>query len=123
MCYSKREKTNFFQFFENKLAYFYGTNRDYWVIIKCVILFVEKVKKISKIFEIFEKNEKKESNLQLRKRKKENSTNAKKRKCRTRNHKETTFFFFEIFERRAKEKRKGDLRHLARTRTLSMQPM
>ena len=83
-------------------------------------------KKVKKNFQNFEKNEnfeKKESIFQLRKRKKENSTNAKKRKCRTRNHKETTFFFFEIFERRAKENRDNDLRHLARTRALSIQPM
>ena len=41
------------KFFENKLAYFYGKNRDYWGIIKCVILFVEKSQKSQKNFRKF----------------------------------------------------------------------
>ena len=105
------------------LECFYGINRDYWGLIKCVILFVEKSQKRQKNFQKFWKKWKKGIDFATQKEKKKEPTNAKKRKWRTRNHKETTFFFFEIFERRTKEKRKGYLRHLARTRTLSMQPI
>ena len=81
VLFKKRKNKFFRQFIENKLAYFFGTNRDYWGIIKCVILFVEKVKKIFKKFsKILQKNEKKESNLQLRKRKKRELDEREKEK-------------------------------------------
>ena len=71
----------------------------------------------------FQKKGKKGIDFATEKEKKRELDECEKEKKRTRNHKETTFFFFEIFERRAKEKRKGYLRHLARTRALSIQPM
>ena len=71
----------------------------------------------------FQNFEKKGIEFATQKEKKELDKREKEKKCKTRNQRETTFFFFEICERRAKEKRVTDLRHLARTRTLLMQPI
>ena len=72
-CVIQKEKKQIFcQFFENKLAYFYGTNRDYWGIVKCVILFVEKSQKSQKNFEKNEKNEKRNRFCNSEREKKEN---------------------------------------------------
>ena len=84
----KEKKQIFFQFIENKLAYFYGTNRDYWEIVKCVILFVEKSQKSQKNFEKNEKNEKRnrfcnserEKKRELEEREKEKMQNKKSKR-------------------------------------------
>ena len=82
VLFKKRKNKFFLQFFENKLAYFYGTNRDYWGIIKCVILFVEKSQKN---FQNFEKKgiefaTQKEKKRELEEREKEKMQNKKSKR-------------------------------------------
>ena len=82
-CVIQKEKKQIFcQFIENKLAYFYGTKRDYWGIVKCVILFVEKSQKN---FQNFEKKgiefaTQKEKKRELDEREKEKMQNTKSKR-------------------------------------------